>query len=77
MITGNTKEPPTNEIAFMSKEEEENFSNFMKDTWYADGTVLTHMGNTDVGMFDYEDINEGVTVGNGKQFGQRSEERFV
>jgi hypothetical protein len=24
------------------------------------------LGNTDVGMFDYEDINEKVTVGNGK-----------
>jgi hypothetical protein len=64
IITG--KEVPTNEIAFMSKGEEEDFSNFTKDTWYADSAASTHMGNTDVGMFDYEDINERVTVGNGK-----------
>jgi hypothetical protein len=60
------KELPTNEVAFMLKGEEEDFSNFTKDTWYADSAASTHMGNTDVGMFDYEDINERVTVGNGK-----------
>jgi hypothetical protein len=54
------------DIAFMSKDEEEDFSNFTKDTWYADGAASTHMGNMDVGMFNYEDINERVTVGNGK-----------
>ena len=26
----------------------------------------THMGNMDEGMFDYEEINEPVTIGNGK-----------
>ena len=50
----------------MAKEEEEDFSNFTKDTWYVDSAASTHMGNSDVGMFDYEDINERVTVGNGK-----------
>jgi hypothetical protein len=68
VITGNTtkREPPSTEITFMSKEEEEDFSNFTKDTWYADSAASTHMGNSDVGMFDYEDINERVTVGNDK-----------
>ena len=54
------------EFAFMSKDEVEDFTNFTKDTWYADSAASTHMGNTDDGMFDYEDINEKVTVGNGK-----------
>ena len=54
------------DVAFMSKEEEEDFTNFTKDTWFADSAASTHMGNTDDGMFDYEDINEKVTVGNGK-----------
>jgi hypothetical protein len=43
MIAGNAKEPPTNEITFMLNEEEEDLSNFTKDTWCADSTVSTHM----------------------------------
>jgi hypothetical protein len=64
------KKPPPKKkpmgVAYMAKEEEEDFSNFTKDTWHADSAASTHMGNSDVGMFDYEDINERVTVGNGK-----------
>jgi hypothetical protein len=61
----NRKKPPMG-IVCMVKEEEEDFSNFTKDTWCVDGAASTHMGNLDVGMFQYEDIDERVTVGNGK-----------
>jgi hypothetical protein len=67
VIRENTpKKESQTEIVCMAKEEEEDFSNFTKDTWYVDSAASTHMGNLDVGMFNYEDLNKRVTVGNGK-----------
>jgi hypothetical protein len=47
-------------------DEEEDQSDFSRWTWYADTAASTHMGNTDEGIFDYIEINEPVTIGNGK-----------
>ena len=35
-------------------------------TWLADSGASTHMGNSDEGMYDYVDIDEGITIGDGK-----------
>lgn len=39
---------------------------FDRDTWLGDSGASTFMGNTDEGMFDVKEINEPVTIGNGK-----------
>ena len=54
------------DVCFMAKEEGDKGNGFTPSTWLADTGASTHMMNTDEGMFDTEDIDEKVTIGNGK-----------
>jgi hypothetical protein len=61
--------PRDQSVAFAAQgadDKEEDQSDFIRWTWYADTAASTHMGNTDEGMFDYKEINEPITIGNGK-----------
>ena len=39
---------------------------FNRDTWLADSGASTHMGNSDEGMYEIEEIDSPVTIGDGK-----------
>ena len=41
-------------------------SPYSRDSWLGDSGASTHMGNTDIGMYDVQDVNESITIGNGK-----------
>jgi hypothetical protein len=40
---------------------------FGRNTWLGDTAASTHMGNSDEGMTDVEEISQPITIGNGKQ----------
>ena len=55
------------EIALMAQNRKKGFDNlhFGRDTWIADSGASTHLGNSEEGMFDVEEIKEPVTIGDG------------